>query len=274
MGLKNIFPEVVKPVIGMLHLSPLPGSYNYQGMPLEEITEQALEDARALAEAGFDGFMIQNANDRPPSLELCPEKVAYMAVIGAAVRREYPAIPIGVSMTWNVPKGDIAVAHAIGGRFVRFEHVYIGLAVTPYGLVKGVSYEATQYLKLLDAKGKVEIFADVYEAHSMPIARLPIDVAVRQALFSCQADVALITGQDIAESMEMLRSVKKSVPNADILLAGGSHSQNIAEALEVADGVIVGRSIKRSSGMTARVSPEKAREYMDQVRRVREREKS
>ena len=70
MGLKEVFPQTKKPIIGMIHLAPLPGLYPHRGEPLSAIQEQALEDARRMADAGFDGFLIQNSNDRPPSLEV------------------------------------------------------------------------------------------------------------------------------------------------------------------------------------------------------------
>src|SRR5262245_43836746 len=93
MSLAEVFPSIPKPIIGMLHLPPLPGSYNYTGQPLDDIVEYALREAEILASSGFDGFLMQNAGDRPASLEVCPEKVAYMSVIGAAVCRAYPTVP-------------------------------------------------------------------------------------------------------------------------------------------------------------------------------------
>ena len=130
MPLAEVFPNTFKPIIGMLHLPPLPGSYNYTGQPLDDIVEHALHEAEILASSGFDGLLMQNAGDRPASLEVCPEKVAYMSVIGAAVRRAHPTMPLGVNVCWNVPKATIAVCHAAGGAFIRLEHVYIGMAIT------------------------------------------------------------------------------------------------------------------------------------------------
>src|SRR5918999_802485 len=236
MSLMELFPHVRKPIIGMLHLPPLPGSYNYEGQPLEGIVEYALREAELLASSGFDGFLLQNAGDRPASLEVCPEKVAYMSVIGAAVHRAHPAIPLGVNVCWNVPKATIAVCHAAGGAFIRLEHVYIGMAITPHGPVYGCAYEATQFLKLLDAK-HIRIFADVYEAHSVPIGRVPIEQAARQATGTCQAHAVIITGSTLAESMEMIQAIKRSAPAMAVILGGGSAPTNVREAVESAGGL-------------------------------------
>jgi uncharacterized protein len=268
MSFAALFPNVSKPIIGMLHLPPLPGSYNYNGQALDDIVEHALREAELLACSGFDGVLLQNAGDRPASLEVCPEKVAYMSVIGAAVHRAHPTIPLGVNVCWNVPKATIAVCHAAGGAFIRLEHVYIGMAITAHGPVYGCAYEATQFLKLLDAK-HIRIFADVYEAHSVPIGRVPIEEAARQATGACQAHAVIITGSTFTESMGVIQTIKQSIPEMAVLLGGGSDPANVGEALRLADGIIVGRSLKTCPNPMAPIEPSKAEAYMEAVRRVR-----
>ncbi len=268
MSLAEMFPRVAKPIIGMLHLPPLPGSYNYMGQALDDIVDHAVREADILANARFDGFLVQNAGDRPASLEICPEKVAYMSVIGAAVRRAHPTIPLGVNVCWNVPKATIAVCHAIGGAFIRLEHVYIGMAITPHGPVYGCAHEATQYLKLLDAK-HIRIFADVYEAHSVPIGRVSIEQAARQATGACQAHAVVITGSTFAESLEMIRAIKRTTPSMTVILGGGSDPEKVAEALREVDGIIVGRSLKVRPDVMAPIDPGKAQAYMEAASRAR-----
>jgi uncharacterized protein len=268
MPLAEVFPNTSKPIIGMLHLPPLPGSYNYNGQPLDDIVEHALREAEILAASGFDGFLMQNAGDRPASLEVCPEKVAYMSVIGAAVHRAHPIQPLGVNVCWNVPKATIAVCHAAGGAFIRLEHVYIGMAITAHGPVYGCAYEATQFLKLLDAK-HIQIFADVYEAHSVPLGRVPIEQAAHQATNACQAHVVVITGSTFGESMEMIQAIKKSAPAMVVILGGGSNPANVGEALRLADGIMVGRSLKARQDLVAPIERDKAEAYMEAVRRAR-----
>ena len=268
MNLAEIFPNAAKPIIGMLHLPPLPGSYNYNGQPLDDIVEHALHEAGILASSGFDGFLMQNAGDRPASLEVCPEKIAYMSVIGAAVHRAHPTIALGVNVCWNVPKATIAVCHAAGGAFIRLEHVYIGMAITAHGPVYGCAYEATQFLKLLDAK-HIRILADVYETHSVPIGRVPIEQAARQATGACQAHAVIITGSAFGESMEMIQAIKRSAPTMAVILGGGSDPTNVGEALRLADGIIVGRSLKTRLDVMAPIEPGKVEAFMEAVRSVR-----
>jgi hypothetical protein len=270
MSLAELFPHTSKPIIGMLHLPPLPGSYNYNGQPLDDIVEYALRESEILAASGFDGFLLQNAGDRPASLEVCPEKVAYMSVIGAAVHRAHPTIALGVNVCWNVPKATIAVCHAVGGAFIRLEHVYIGMAITASGPVYGCAYEATQFLKLLDAQ-HIQIFADVYETHSVPLGRVPIEQAAQQATSACQAHAVVITGSTFRESMEMIQAIKTPVPAMTVILGGGSNPANVGEALRLADGIMVGRSLKARQDLSAPIRQDKAEAYMEAVRHARRR---
>ena len=77
MNLVELFPHTSKPIIGMLHLPPLPGSYNYTGQPLDDIVERTLHEAGILASNGFDGLLLQNAGDR--SGWAAPDRVASLA---------------------------------------------------------------------------------------------------------------------------------------------------------------------------------------------------
>src|SRR5262245_50076794 len=112
MPLTEVFPSICKPIIGMLHLPPLPGSYNYAGQPLDDIVAHAVGEADILTSSGFDGLLMQNAGDRPASLEVCRVKIAYMSVIGAGGPRAHPTRPPGVKACWTGPTATIPVRHA------------------------------------------------------------------------------------------------------------------------------------------------------------------
>ena len=48
----------------MVHLEPLPGAPGYQGS-MSDIVDRARSDAQLLAEAGFEGIMVENFGDAP-----------------------------------------------------------------------------------------------------------------------------------------------------------------------------------------------------------------
>ena len=59
--LKDVF-KVDKPIIGMVHLRPLPGSPKYDpvNMGMDKIISIALEEAAILEQAGVDGVQVEN----------------------------------------------------------------------------------------------------------------------------------------------------------------------------------------------------------------------
>ena len=56
---------VEKPIIGMVHLWPLPGAPGYSGYGMNTILAQAQQDAEALLEGGVDGLIVENMWDLP-----------------------------------------------------------------------------------------------------------------------------------------------------------------------------------------------------------------
>src|ERR1700683_1941292 len=69
-------------LIGVVHLLPLPASPDYSGGGVEAIYVRARADARAYADAGFDGLIVENHGDIPFSKpeDIGPETAAHMAI--------------------------------------------------------------------------------------------------------------------------------------------------------------------------------------------------
>ena len=80
-SLEELF-GVIKPVIGMVHLLPLPGSPGYTGYGMDPIIERALQDAEALVEGGVDALMVENMWDLPyyVGADVPPEEMTAQAV--------------------------------------------------------------------------------------------------------------------------------------------------------------------------------------------------
>ena len=69
-----------KPIIGMVHLRPLPGSalYDPTVMDMDRILSIARDEAKMLEDAGVDGVQVENMWDIPylPGRDIGPETVA------------------------------------------------------------------------------------------------------------------------------------------------------------------------------------------------------
>lgn len=255
-----------KVVIGMVSLPPLPGTYLYQGQELKAIENNAVSDALKMRDAGMDGIMLQNAGDLPARKKVGLETVAFMTAIGKAVREAVGAqFPIGVSVLKNDAEAALAVAEAIQGDFVRLK-VYVGAMVSAEGITEGCAEEALMYKRCLNSR--VSLVADVYDRTGVPLGNMSLEEAAGYALSKGQAEALVITGKDFGQSLEWIQRVKQAYPTATILLGGSASPDNVERALAVADGVIVGTSIKKDAVVTNPIDQTQLDLFMKRVKRV------
>ncbi|RKX90856.1 MAG: BtpA family membrane complex biogenesis protein, partial [Spirochaetes bacterium] len=73
---------VRKPIIGMVHLLPLPGSPFYREKKMNDIINKAVDEARILEDAGVNGLQVENMWDNPylKADEIGHETTAALAV--------------------------------------------------------------------------------------------------------------------------------------------------------------------------------------------------
>ncbi|MBT8334970.1 MAG: phosphorybosylanthranilate isomerase, partial [Gemmatimonadetes bacterium] len=58
------FPTRRLPVVGMVHLPPLPGAPDYDE-DMRAILSRVTDDVEVLCTAGFDGVIVENYGDTP-----------------------------------------------------------------------------------------------------------------------------------------------------------------------------------------------------------------
>lgn len=255
MGFATIFPDR-PPLIGMVHLLPLPGAPRYGGDPAA-VLERALADARALASAGYDGLLVENYGDVPFFRDAVgPETVAAMAVIVARVAGE-TGLPVGVNVLRNDARAALAVAVASGARFVRV-NVHTGATATDQGVIEGRAAETLRERARLRAD--VAILADVLVKHGAPIGPSDPALVARDATERGLADALLVTGVATGAPADAgrLKAVRAAVPGTPVLVASGLTPENAPSLLPHADGAIAGTFPKVDGVTEAPVDPARA----------------
>ena len=82
-------------LVGVIHLPALPGSPR-SAKSAEVCAREAADDARVLAEAGYDAIIVENFGDAPFFATKVPAvTVAAMTACAVAVRAAAPATPLG-----------------------------------------------------------------------------------------------------------------------------------------------------------------------------------
>src|SRR5260370_988596 len=157
-------------LIGVVHLPPLPGSLRWEGS-MERAMAVALADASALIDNGMDALIIETYGDAAfPAGRVAAAPVAAMAVIAHEIRRALPDAPLGVNVLKSDARSALAVATAIGARFIRV-NVLAGAVVADQGIVQTDAHDLLRDRRLL--RVDVAIFADVQGKHAVPLAPAP-----------------------------------------------------------------------------------------------------
>ena len=269
-ALQDLF-SVVRPIIGMVHLLPLPGSPRYQGEPVTTIIDAALRDARAWQKGGAEGLMIENAGDLPFAKpdRIGHETVAAMTAVAVALVREVP-LPIGVNCLANGVLPALAVAKASGARFVR-SNQWVNAYVANEGFVEGAAPAAMRYRAWLRAYD-IAIFADVHVKHGSHavVGDRSLAEQTRDAIFF-DADILIATGQRTGDATDIdeIRGIK-GASTLPVIIGSGLTADNAPELLLLADGAIVGSWAKVDGVWWNPVDVERVRRLMDVVRVVRE----
>jgi membrane complex biogenesis BtpA family protein len=259
--------RITHAVIGMVHLRALPGSPRWDG-DMTGVLRAALDDARALAEGGADAIMVENHGDVPFTAgRVDAASVAGMAVAVAEIRRQV-RLPIGVNVLKNDVRSALAVAASTDARFVRV-NVHVGAVVADQGIIQSEAHDSLRYRRLLGVS--VAILADVQAKHGMPLAPVPIEQEARDCFARGLADALVVSGVATGEPTPMsdLKRVRGAVPEAPLLVGSGASPETVAELLSVADGVIVGTSIKRDGRLSNPVDAERVRRLVAAARGAR-----
>src|SRR5437016_1279183 len=237
-------------LIGMVHLPPLPGSPRWDGS-MERAIAVALADARALVDNGMDALIVENYGDAPFTRgRVGAATVAAMAVIAHEIRRALPDAPLGVNVLKSDARSALAVATAIGARFIRV-NVLAGAVVADQGIVQTDAHDLLRDRRLLGVD--VAIFADVQGKHAMPLAPVELEQQARDLAARALADGLVVSGRATGDTtpIEDVKRVRSAVPDVPILVGSGVTPETAPELLSLADALIVGTSLKRDGDVSA-----------------------
>ena len=256
-----------KPVIAMVHFGALPGAplYNAQA-GIEGLIDGVSKDLEALQEAGFDAVMFGNENDRPYEFSVDAASTAAMAYVIGRVRDKI-RIPFGVNVLWD-PISSIALAAATGASFVR--EIFTGTYASDMGLWMSDAGKAMRYRARLH-RGDLAMLYNVSAEFAWSLDQRSLPDRARSAVFSSIPDAILVSGQITGEAAKLsdLEAVKKALPDTPVLANTGVKHTTVAEVLKIADGCIVGSSLKVDGNTWNAVDPDRAQEFMRLVRSAR-----
>ncbi len=252
-----------KPIIGVIHLEPLPGYPSSPG--LDGVISNALRDLDALEAGGIDGILVENEGDRPHRLEAGRETVSVMTRVTREVVASARRAPVGVEILLNDPTASLAVALAAGARFIRTDYFVDRMARPEYGgEMKIDPVGLLAYRRRLGAAA-ILILADIQVKYATMLERRSIEESVKLAE-QHDADAVIVTGMASGDAplKSDVKSARGAAVRCPVLVGSGLKEANVHELLAFADGAIVGTSLKTDTA----VDPRKVRALMTAVRRL------
>ena len=234
-------------LVGVIHLPALPGSPRGT-LSAAECARSAANDARVLADAGYDAIIVENFGDAPFFATKVPAvTIAAMTACAVAVRAAAPDVSLGINVLRNDGEAALSIAVCTQASFVRI-NVLTGARVTDQGIVEGDAAHTLRLRRSLFAES-VAIWADVDVKHSSPLgAPRPLVQEVEDLTKRGMADVVLVTGEGTGKGvdLEKLAAVKRA-SGKPVLVASGATLASLAALASSSDGVVVGSALRHGN---------------------------
>ncbi|MEM8602614.1 MAG: BtpA/SgcQ family protein [Cyanobacteria bacterium P01_H01_bin.121] len=260
MDLQYIF-HTTHPVIGVVHLAPLPTSPRWEGK-LQPVIERAEQEATALAAGGAHGIILENFFDAPFTKGVVdPAVVSAMTLVAHRIR-QLVTVPIGVNVLRNDSHSALAIASCAGADFIRV-NVLTGVMATDQGLIEGQAHTLLRYRRELESN--VKILADVLVKHARPLSTPNLTVAVQDTIQRGLADGIILSGWATGSppSFEDLELAKAAANETPVLIGSGATWENIPKLIQAADGVIVSSSLKRHGDLDQCIDPVRVGQFIE-----------
>ncbi len=271
MSLRRIpkWTPIAKPMIGMLHIPPLPGSPRFNGN-MDSVIVSVLRDAATLVEAGIHGLLLENYGDAPfYSGQVPAHTVAQMTRLALQVRSRFE-VPLGINVLRNDGQGALAIAQAVNACFVRV-NVLCGVSITDQGIIQGIAHELLRDRANLDAT-HIDILADIDVKHSAAIVSRSIEDEVHDTILRGGADGLIVSGNTTGQTVDVehLNAVRSAAKEIPVLVGSGLSVEELEQYWPLADGFIVGTSLKRDGIVTNSVDVARVAELMEEHTRLAE----
>lgn len=249
-----------KPVIGMLHLRPLPGDpLYYPGGSVSQVVEAAKRDLEALQQGGVDGILITNELSMPYEQHVSPSTLASMGYVIGALSHDL-STPWGAEAIYD---GDatIELCAAVDAQFTRCN--FCGAWAGDLGLINR-DFAHTMRRKAALRLDDLKLFHFITSEGEVYLNdRTTADIA-DSLLFNCLPDAMVIGGSAAGRgaSGELADEVRERVGQVPVVCGTGCRENTVADVFAHYDGAFVGTCLKRDGKLDAPVDVERVARFM------------
>ena len=255
-----------QPMIGLVHLHPLPGDPFYCGEGMAQVIGAARRDLKALQDGGMDGVLFTNEFSLPYQQKVSPVTLAAMGMVIGALRGEI-SVPFGAEAIFD---GDATMELCAGVEADFTRCMFTGVWAGDLGLINRdiATTLRRKYALRLDA---LKLFYFVTSEGDACLGnRTPPEIA-RSLIANCRPDALVVggTAPGVSPGSSLIQEVAALSGQVPVVCGTGLRMDNLSELLPRCSGAFVGTALKVDGKLENPVDPERVRAFMDKVRSLR-----
>ena len=247
-----------KPVLAMLHLG---------GADPDRVHEQAKREIEQYYGGGADGILVEDYFGSPDDVEWALDYLA----------GHYPGHVYGVNLLAD-PEKAFALANKYRASFLQLDsvcgHLRPGYHMRghdkPNLYAKSCDGDFAERLAQLRSGCPVFLLGGVRFKYQPVRSGRTLEEDLLLGKERCDAVVVTGAGTGITTDPEKIRLFRSILGGFPLFVGAGVSAETCASQLACADGAIVGSWFKQNGNTDAPVDPERVRQFMDIVRRLRE----
>ena len=255
------------PVIGLVHLKPLPGDPFFPtSSSIQDVITAARHDLLALQRGGIDGVLITNEFSIPYEQHISPVTVGSMCTVVGSLLRDF-SVPFGCEAIYD-SDATIDVCAATGAAFTRcvFTDVWAG----DLGLINRNIAKTLRHKKALGLDS-LKLFYFVTSEGEGNIGRRSTDEIIESLTFNCRPDAYVVGGSTagkvpLPEDLSRLQLVAGDTP---LMCGTGCTIDVIHQIFASAHGAFIGTALKREGKIENPVDENRVKTLMHKATEVR-----
>jgi membrane complex biogenesis BtpA family protein len=233
----QVFDET--PIMGMIHLAgPRP-------------SDTAMDEIRVLESEGVDAAIIENYHGTREDVTTTLQRVRYSGI----------RIKIGVNMLPNHYNDALSLADTYDADFVQVDQVA--------GSYTSGKLDFDRHAHIRGRFPDIAVLGGVWPKYYRPIEGSILEHDLIDGMN--RADAVVVTGAKTGGEtpLNKIKEFRKTIGDHPLVVGAGLNLDNAYDQLIIADGGIVGTSLKENGDTRKMIDRRKVRDFMDIVRQVR-----
>lgn len=257
--------QTSKPIIGLLHLDPLPGDPFFEGS-MVKVVENAKKNLTALQDGGVDGVLITNEFSMPYMQNVQKVTVGAMCRVFGEIKHLFK-VPYGVE-TIHDGSACMEICAATDAAFTRC--LFTGIWAGDGGFQYRDISQTLRVRKALDREDLALCYFINGEG-STPLDTRSLAQKAKSMIFSCRPECFVVAGGSAGSQPDVsqILEVKKVAGDIPVFCGTGCNEGNCEAILAQADGAFVGSAFKKDGVFSNPIDQKRVEAFMAKVKALR-----